>query len=122
METYMPYIVSIVCAVISGFASYAVATRNARNNMEALKAANKHDLDKLMEQHKIDIDSLERKHQMEIEKINLEHAHQMELNQKEFENQLGSNMMNTVISEAMKMPEMRQQLSNSIRTGNKNRK
>ena len=107
METYLPYIVSIVCAIISGYASYAVATRNAKNNLEAVKEANKHDLDKLMEQHRIDIDSLERTHAMEIEKINLEHAHQMELRQKEFENQLGGSLVNTMISEAMKMPEIR---------------
>lgn len=122
METYLPYIVSVVVAIISGCASYAAATKNAKNNLEAVKETNKHDLEKLMEQHKIDIDSLERKHSMEIEKINLEHTHQMELSQKEFENQLGGSVMNTMFSEAMKMPEIRQQFSNGFKSGNKKRK
>lgn len=122
MEVYMPYIVSVVCAVISGWVSYAVATKNAKNNLEAVKESNKHDLEKLMEQHKVDIDSLERIHKMEIEKINLEHAHQMELKQQEFENQLGGNAINTILSEAMKMPEIRQQISNSVKNGSKRRK
>lgn len=118
----MPYIVSVVCAIISGWVSYAVATKNAKNNLEAVKESNKHDLEKLMEQHKVDIDSLERTHMMEIEKINLEHAHQLELIQKEFENQLGGNVMNTVLTEALKMPEIRQQISNGVRSGSKKRK
>lgn len=122
METYLPYIVSIVCAVISGWVSYAVATKNAKNNLEAVKETNKHDLEKLMEQHKIDIDSLERTHMMEIEKINLEHAHQMEMRQKEFENQLGGNAMNTILSEAMKMPEIQQHILNGVKSGSKKRK
>ena len=122
MDTYLPYIVSVAVAVISGFVSCLVATKNAKSSLEAIKEANKHDIEKLMEQHKIDIDSLERKHAMELEKINLEPQLQMERNQKEFENQLGGNMMSTVLTEAMKMPVIRQQISNGIKSGNKNRK
>lgn len=107
MQTILPYIVSIIVALISGGASYAAARRSSKVELEALKESNKHDLNKLMEQHKVDIDSLERKHKMDIEKLNLEHAHQMELREKEFELSLGSSM----VSEVMKMPEIRQQIS-----------
>lgn len=46
----------------------------------------------------------------------------LELQQKQFENQLGSDMMNTLISEAMKMPEVKKQISQGMNiTGNKKR-
>lgn len=51
------------------------------------------------------------KHKLEIDKLELEHKNQPELQQKQFENQLGSNMMNTLISEEMKMPEVKKQIS-----------
>ena len=50
----------------------------------------------------------------EIDKLELEHKHQLELQQKQFENQLGSDMMNTLISEAMKMPEVKKQISQGM--------
>ena len=96
MENYLPYIVSVVCALISGFASYAVARKQSREEKE--------------------------KHKMEIDKLQLEHKNQLELQQKQFENQLGSDMMNTLISEAMKMPEVKRQISQGMNTaGNKRR-
>lgn len=63
-----------------------------------------------------------KKHKMEIDKLQLEHKNQLELQQKQFENQLGSDMMNTLISEAMKMPEVKRQISQGMNTaGNKRR-
>lgn len=53
-------------------------------------------------------------YQLEIDKLELEHKHQLELQQKQFENQLGSDMMNTLISEAMKMPEVKKQISQGM--------
>ena len=62
------------------------------------------------------------KHKLEIDKLELEHKHQLELQQKQFENQLGSDMMNTLISEAMKMPEVKKQISQGMNiAGNKKR-
>ena len=45
--------------------------------------------------------------QIHIDKLQLEHKHQLELQQKQSENQLGGDMMNTLISEAMKTPEVK---------------
>ena len=68
MENYLPYIVSVVCALISGFASYAVARKQSREDIKKL------------------------------------------------------DMMNTLISEAMKMPEVKRQISQGMNTaGNKRR-
>ena len=115
MQTVLPYIVSIIVALISGLASYAAARRSTKGELEALKEANKHDLNKLMEQHKVDIDSLERKHIMDIEKLNLEHAHQMELQEKESGIRIGE----TILSEAMKIPEVRQEISKGLNGKNR---
>lgn len=100
MQEYLPYIVSIICAAISGFASYSVARKQAKN-----------DLDIISKQHEVDLEALERKHQMEVEKINLEHKHQLELREKEFEAQLSSSL----ITEAIKLPEVRQQISRGMK-------
>ncbi len=59
---------------------------------------------------------------MEKEKMEIEHRHQLELLQKESENTLGASVTNTLISEAMKMPEVRQQFSQGLRNGNKRKK
>lgn len=37
MENYLPYIVSVVCALISGFASYAVARKQSRADIKKLE-------------------------------------------------------------------------------------
>ena len=107
MENYLPYIVSVVCALISGFASYAVARKQSRE-----------DIKKLEKTYELDLEKEKEKHKMEIDKLQLEHKNQLELQQKQFENQLGSDM----ISEAMKMPEVKRQISQGMNTaGNKRR-
>ena len=85
MKEYLPYIVSIFVAIISGAASYFAAAKKCKSDMNALKESNSHEIDRLMQQHKLDIDSLERKHQMEIEKMELAHKHQLELKEKELD-------------------------------------
>ena len=52
MIDYLPYIVSVLVAVVSGVASYAAASKTARKELDVVKEANKHDMQKLMEQHK----------------------------------------------------------------------
>ena len=111
MEDYLPYIVSVVCVLISGFTSYAVARRQS-----------KEDVKKLEKTYELDLENEKEKHKLEIDKLELEHKHQLELQQKQFENQLGSDMMNTLISEAMKMPEVKKQISQGMNiAGNKKR-
>ena len=102
MQEYLPYLISVVCALISGLTSYVVARKQAKN-----------DLSVIVKQHEVDLEALERKHQMEMEKINLEHSHQLELQEKDFEAKLSSSL----ITEAMKMPEIRQQISQGMKKG-----
>ena len=119
MKEYLPYIVSILVAIISGAASYFAAAKKCKSDMNALKESNSHEIDRLMQQHKLDIDSLERKHQMEIEKMELEHRHQLELKQKELENALGGSVINTMVDAMMKTPEAKQAMGQAFHSPKK---
>lgn len=68
MENYLPYIVSVVCALISGFTSYAVARRQS-----------KEDIMKLEKSYELDLENEKEMHKLEIDKLELEHKHQPEL-------------------------------------------
>ena len=108
MNTYLPYIVSVICAAIAGFTSYAVARKQTKADMQ-----------KLEKQHELDIEKEREKFAMEKEKMEIEHRHQLELLQKESENNLGASLTSTLLTEAMKMPEVRQQISQGVRQGTK---
>ena len=108
MSTFLPYVVSVICAAIAGFASYAVARKQTKADMQ-----------KLEKQHELDIEKEREIFKMEKEKMEIEHRHQLELLQKEYENTLGASLTNTLISETMKMPEVRQQINQGIKNGTK---
>ena len=103
MEQYLPYIVTVLCSLISGIASYSAARRQAKS-----------DLEKLQKQHELDIEKEREMFAMQKERMELEHKHQLELKQIEMENQLGSTFTTTLMNEVMKMPEIRQQISQGI--------
>lgn len=111
MSTYLPYIVSVICAIIAGFTSYAVARKQAKADMQRLE-----------KQYELDIEKEREKFALEKEKMEIEHRNQLELLQKESENNLGASLTNTLISEAMKIPEVRQQLSQGMKNRNKRNK
>ena len=60
MENYLPYIVSVVCALISGFASYAVARKQSREDIKKLEKTYELDLEKEKEKHKMDSRDIDR--------------------------------------------------------------
>lgn len=111
MENYLSYIVSVVCALISGFASYAVARKQS-----------KEDIKKLEKTYELDLEKEKEKHKLEVDKLELEHKHQLELQQKQFENQLGSNVINSFFKEAMKMPEVQKKISQGVNNAGNKRK
>ena len=102
MDKYLPYIATVVCAIVSGIASYLAARKQS-----------KADLQKLMKQHELDIEKEREKFAMEKEKMELEHKHQLELKQKEMENQLGTDLISTMTREYMRSPEGRAQMRNA---------
>ena len=111
MSVYLPYIVSIICAAIAGFTSYAVARKQA-----------KADLQKLEKQHELNLEKERELFAMEKEKMEIEHSHQLELVQKEMENNLGASLTNTILMEALKMPEVRQQITQGMKSSSKKHK
>ena len=115
MEKFLPYIVTVITTIVSGLLAYFSATRKTKSDLVALKESNRLEIEKLMSQHKLDLEALERKHEMEKEKMQLEHAHKIELLQKEAESAMGSNLLNSAVAEMMKMPEMRQEMSNAFK-------
>lgn len=108
MDMYLPYVVSVLCAAIAGFTSYAVARKQS-----------KADIQKLEKQYELDIEKEHEKFTMEKEKLELEHKHQLELKQKEMENQLGTELLSTLTKEYMRSPAGQAQMRNA---GNKKRK
>ena len=44
MDKYLPYIATVICAIVSGLASYMASRKQAKS-----------DLQKLMKQHELDI-------------------------------------------------------------------
>lgn len=79
----------------------------------------KADMQKLVKQHELDIEKEREKYAMEKERMEIEHRHQLELLQKESENTLGTSVTNTLITEAMKIPEIREQFSQGVKNGSK---
>lgn len=106
IKEIMPYVVSILGALIAAISSVMISRKETKG-----------EIDKLIKQHELDLETEREKHKYELEKKEIEHKHQLELMQKEMENKLGADMMNTIMSEAMKMPEVRSQITQGIKKG-----
>lgn len=106
LQDYMPYIVSVVCALISGIASYCVARRQTKS-----------DILKLEKQFQLDLEKEREKFEMEKEKMEIEHRYQMEIKQKELDNALSGAMVSSVMTEAMKNPDIQRQIHSGISSG-----
>ena len=111
MKEYLPYIVTVLCSVISGLASYIAARRQAKLEMQ-----------KLQKKYELNLKAEREKFEMEKEKMELDHKYQLELKQKEIENQFGSDFLTTVFTEVMKVPELRQQFVQGARHAGKKNK
>ena len=106
LSAYMPYFTSIICALISGIVTYIVSRKQTKN-----------EINKLIKQHELNLESQRKQYEHEIAILNLEHEHQLKLKDKELENKLSGDMMNTLISEAMKNPEIKRQINQGVTDG-----
>lgn len=102
MDKYLPYIATVVCAIISGIASYIAARKQSKS-----------DLQKLMKQHELDIEKEREKFSMEKEKMEIEYKYRLELQQQETGNQVGADLISTVAKEYMRSPAGRAQMRNA---------
>ena len=101
LKEFMPYIVSILTAIISGISSYSLSKRNFKNEVETIKLNNEHEINKLMEQHKVDIDNLKEKHKLEMELKEKQYVHEKEMQQlkrKSAIDEKNQELMNTALS------------------------
>lgn len=101
LKEFMPYIVSIITAIISGISSYCLSKRNFKNEVETIKINNEHEIKKLMEQHKVDIDNLKEKHKLEMEIKEKDFQHEKEMQQlksKSIIDEKNQELMNTALS------------------------
>lgn len=116
MESYLPYFVSVIVAVITSSISYLTARSKSKSDVHLLQESNKYEVSKLMQQHQFDLDALKKKHEMEIEKLCLEHTHQLEIRQKELETKVGADILQSFVDKALKTPEARQAIGQAFRS------
>ena len=98
---YLPYIVTVLCAITSGITSYIAA-----------RIKSKSDIQKLMKQHELDLEKEREKLAMEKEKMELEFKYQSELKKQEVENQVGADLIATVTKEYMRSAAGQAQMRN----------
>ena len=113
---------TVILPIISGIGSYIAATSKSNKDLIQLREHNKLEIEKLMNQHKLDLEALERKHQMDVEKMEIEHKHKIELMQKETESKLGADVMNGMLAQVLKAPEVQNQMNRALLQGMKKSK
>lgn len=116
MKELLPYIVSVLVAVITGFISYITSRVKAKTDIRTLQEQNKHELERLMHQHALDIESLEKQHKFEIDRLELEHKHNMEYKQKEQESSILNGVLQSTFSEVLRTPDAHKLISEAIKS------
>lgn len=106
VENILPYAVSVVTALISGICAFIAAKKQSDMALEAVKEANRHDMDKLLRQHEVDIENLKEKHRLEVERMEIEHQHRMELDTAAAQNKATGEIVASLFSSAMTSPYM----------------
>lgn len=106
MENILPYAVSVVTALISGICAFIAAKKQSDMALEAVKEANRHDMDKLLRQHEVDIENLKEKHRLEVERMEIEHQHRMELDTAAAQNKATGEIVASLFNSAMTSPYM----------------
>ncbi|MFR3238772.1 MAG: hypothetical protein ACLTOU_09630 [Acutalibacter sp.] len=110
MTSYLPYIVSVICAIISGFVTYAVARRQIKAEIQ-----------KIEKQHELNLEAERQKFAMEKEKMELEKQYQLELLQAQTGNQIGAEMLSEMAKQYIKSPAGQAQMKKAINSKNVNR-
>ena len=93
MKDYLPYIVTIFCTLISGFASYFVSRKRSKTDLQIIQ-----------KQFEVDIEKEREKFAMEKEKMKIEYEYQLALKDKERQDQLGADLISTVTKEYLRSP------------------
>lgn len=113
----MPYVVSILTALISGAASIYIASKRASSELRALEQRGMQDIERLIHQHEVDIDSMEKAHQLELEKMREQHQLELESIEKQVANEAGSQIIVGLVSRLLSNPEMQRKLMIQMKDG-----
>lgn len=104
MKEFMPYIVSIVTALIAAFSSIVISRKGT-----------KAEINKLIKQHELDLETEREKHSYELEKQRIEHENQIERMQRDAENKMGADLVNALVTGVINTPEFRNKISQSMK-------
>ncbi|MGN0622969.1 MAG: hypothetical protein ACI4JA_03345 [Oscillospiraceae bacterium] len=83
MKEIMPYVISVLTALISMIVSIYVCNRNCKNEIKKLKLQNEQDIQKIQKQHENDLETMTLQHQQEMEKLEQIQTHVMEKQREE---------------------------------------
>ena len=83
MKEALPYIISIVTALISMIVSIYVCNRNCKNEINKLKLQNEKKKKKIQKQHENELETMKRQHQQEMEKLEQMQTHEIEKQREE---------------------------------------
>ncbi|MBQ7204144.1 MAG: hypothetical protein IJS03_09080 [Eubacterium sp.] len=106
MKEYLPYLVSILTAVISAVVSITVCKKQTKTEIEKIK-----------EQSKANIELEREKLQLEKEKIELEHKLELEKIHAQNDDAFASGLTNQLFEMVMQMPEVKQKITQGVKEG-----
>ena len=106
MKDYLPYLASIVTAVISAIVSISVCKKQTKTEIE-----------KIQEQAKANIELEREKLQLEKEKMELEHKLELEKIHAQNDDAFASGLTNQLLEMAMQSPEFKKQFNQGIADG-----
>lgn len=110
MKEYMPYLVSILTALISAVVSISVCKKQTKTEIEKIK-----------EQSKANIELEREKLQLEKEKIELEHKLEIEKIHAQNDDVFASGLTNQLFEMVMQMPEVKEKFAQGVREGLNNK-
>ena len=117
VENILPYAVSVITALISGICAFIAAKKQSDMALEAVKEANRHDIEKLLRQHEVDIENLKEKHRLEVERMEIDHRHQMELDGAAAQKNATGEIIPSIFGSAMASPVMAAMLEEQLKRG-----
>lgn len=107
MKEYLPYIVSIVSALIAAIVSIAVSKNQTKTEIKKIQEQTKATLEIEREKLQLEKEKMELEHKLELEKLNAQNG-----------NEIATELIKTVIQ----TPEAKAQLSQGMRSGMKKQK
>lgn len=109
MQNVLPYIVTILCSLISGITSFLVARRQSKS-----------DLEKVQKQFELDAQAEKERFKQEKEKIEIEHKNQIDLLYQQASSDMAKDIMGSMFTEILKNPAVQKEIQKGIskNTGN----